>query len=159
MKLLGLQRANRKACFVSMQNHYNLLYREEEREMIPLCRSEGIGVIPWSPLARGLLTRPHGANDSARQTSDAYTPKLYGSAHDAAIIGALEREARKHGVPMAQLALSWLLSQPGVTAPIVGATKPDHLETAIKAVDSPLDPAIAAELEKHYRPRTVAGID
>lgn len=159
MKLIGLQRANGQARFVSMQNHYNLLYREEEREMVPLCLSEGIGIIPWSPLARGLLTRAYGVKDSARQTSDAYTPKLYGAPHDAAIIGTLQTEAHRLGLPMAQVALAWLLSRPGVTAPIVGATKPAHLETALDAATTRLPLETIAALEQDYRPRGVAGLD
>jgi aryl-alcohol dehydrogenase-like predicted oxidoreductase len=158
MKLLSLQRQLGVARFVSMQNHYNLLYREEEREMVPLCRSEGIGLIPWSPLARGHLTRGLEHQATARSASDQYSPTLYGAAHDAAIIGALEAAAARLGYPMAQVALAWLLSRPGVSAPIVGATRLVHLEDAIAAVDLKLDQQTMAEIEAPYRPRTVAGI-
>jgi 1-deoxyxylulose-5-phosphate synthase len=119
MKLIGLQRQLGAARFVSMQNHYNLLYREEEREMIPLCISEGIGVIPWSPLARGVLTRPVNAETTTRSAVDQYTPKLYGAAHDAAILKALQKTGQELGRPMAQVALAWLLSKPAKT----GATR------------------------------------
>lgn len=158
-KLLGLQRELGVARFVSMQNHYNLLYREEEREMMPLCRSEGIGVIPWSPLARGHLTRPAKAPATQRAGSDRYAPMLYGAAHDADIIAALEAAAGRLGKPMAQVALAWLMGRPGVTAPIVGATKPAQLEDAIAATQLVLDAETAAALEAPYRPRTVAGIE
>jgi aryl-alcohol dehydrogenase (NADP+) len=159
MKLLGIQRALGLHRFVSMQNHYNLLYREEEREMIPLCRSEGIGVIPWSPMARGVLTRPLAAQTTARSTSDAYTPKLYNAPHDAAILMALEKAASDLGRPMAQVALAWLLARPGVTAPIVGATKLGQLADAIAASELSLDAEIVAALDAPYQPRSVAGIE
>src|SRR6185312_14207168 len=122
-----------KSRFVSMQNHYNLVYREEEREMIPLCRHEGVGLIPWSPLARGLLTRPRPAEavvrnaTTARSSSDEYSPTLYGAEGDWQVVDAVERVAKARGVPMAQVGLAWLLSRPGVAAPIVGATKMAHL--------------------------------
>lgn len=157
-KLLGLQRELGVSRFVSMQNHYNLLYREEEREMIPLCRSEGIGVIAWSPLARGILARPAAAQPTSRATLDKYTPTLYGAAHDAAILDALEAAGTRLGKPMAQVALAWLLSRPGVTAPIVGATKLAQLDDALAAIDLKLDQETVAALEAPYRPREVAGI-
>jgi aryl-alcohol dehydrogenase-like predicted oxidoreductase len=159
MKLLGIQRALGLHRFVSMQNHYNLLYREEEHEMMPLCRSEGIGVIPWSPMARGVLTRPLAAQSTARSTSDAYTPKLYGAAHDAAILTALEKAANDLGRPMAQVALAWLLARPGVTAPIVGATKLGQLADAIAASELVLDAETIAALDAPYQPRSIMGID
>ncbi len=159
MKLIGLQRDLAQAQFVSMQNHYNLLYREEEREMVPLCRSEGIGLIPWSPLARGLLTRPAQHQSTARSTSDQYSPKLYGAAHEAGVLQALEKASLRLGHSMAQVALAWLLGKPGVTAPIIGATKTTQLEDAIRAVDIKLDAETMAALEAPYAPRTVAGID
>jgi aryl-alcohol dehydrogenase-like predicted oxidoreductase len=158
MKLLEIQRALGFARFVSMQNHYNLLYREEEREMVPLCIAEGIGIIPWSPLARGVLTRPLAAQATTRSGSDQYTPTLYGAAHDAEIIRTLESVARECGRPMAQVALAWLLSRPGVTAPIIGATKPAQLDDAIAALDLGLDEESVGQLEASYAPRTVAGI-
>jgi aryl-alcohol dehydrogenase-like predicted oxidoreductase len=159
MKLIGLQRQLGLARFVSMQNHYNLLYREEEREMVPLCVSEGIGLIPWSPLARGLLTRPAQHQATARSASDQYSPKLYGAAHEADVLAALEKQAGAMGVSMAQLALAWLLARPGVVAPIIGATRPHHLEEALAATELALDGATLAALEAPYRPRGVAGID
>ena len=158
MKLLGLQRALGLTRFVSMQNHYNLLYREEEREMIPLCISEGIGIIPWSPMARGVLTRPLAAQTTTRSGSDQYTPTLYGAAHDAAIVAALETAAGGLGKPMAQVALAWLLSRPGVTAPIVGATKLSQLADAIDAMEITLDKELIKMLDAPYAPRGVAGI-
>jgi aryl-alcohol dehydrogenase-like predicted oxidoreductase len=141
-----------------MQNHYNLLYREEEREMIPLCISEGIGIVPWSPMARGVLTRPLAAQSTARSGSDQYTPTLYGAEHDAAILTELETVASKLGKPMAQVALAWLLSRPGVTAPIVGATKLSQLADAIDATEIALDEDSIKALEAPYGPRQVAGI-
>lgn len=159
MKLLSIQRALGAARFVSMQNHYNLLYREEEREMIPLCVAEGIGVIPWSPQARGVLTRPVSAQATARSGFDQYTPKLYGAAHDAAVVGAVEKAAQLLGRPMAQVALAWLLSKPHVTAPIIGATKLAQLDDALAALDIKLDEAMIASLEAPYAPRPVAGIE
>lgn len=159
MKLLGIQRELGYARFCSMQNHYNLLYREEEREMLPLCRSEGIGVIPWSPLGRGTLTRPVVAQTTTRSTTDRYTPTLYGAAHDEAIIGALETVAQKIGRSMAQTALAWVLSRPGITAPIIGATRLIQLEEAIAATDIVLDKEMVASLETHYKPRGVAGYE
>lgn len=157
--LLGLQRMGGLARFASMQNHYNLLYREEEREMVPLCLHEGIGLIPWSPLARGLLTRPAQHQSTARSTSDQYSPKLYGLPHEADILAALERAAKAHGHAMAQIALAWLMAKPGVSAPIVGATKLSQLEDAIGATAIKLDAETMAALEQPYRPRPVAGID
>ncbi|MGH6874633.1 MAG: aldo/keto reductase, partial [Aestuariivirgaceae bacterium] len=121
MRLLAIQRALGCARFVSMQNHYNLLYREEEREMLPLCAAEGIAVIPWSPLARGVLTRPAGDRSTTRIGSDQYTPTLYDAPHDRAILEEVASAARKLKRPMAQVALAWLVSRPGVTAPIIGA--------------------------------------
>lgn len=153
------------ARYVSMQNHYNLLYREEEREMMPLCLHEGIGVIPWSPLARGLLARPRPpemdlkAGGTARASSDAYSPRLYDSAGDWDVVSAVERVAGQRGVTMAEVALAWLLSRRGVTAPIVGATKPEHLDAAIRALDLKLADEEVTALEAEYRPHRVRGID
>src|SRR5262249_22729604 len=126
------------ARFVSMQNHYNLLYREEEREMLPLCSAEGIGVIPWSPLARGLLAggrRTEARGDTTRAQTDTLTPSLYGQAGDDDVLAALDEVAAARGAPPAEVALAWLLRSPVVTAPIVGATKLSHLETALRAVE------------------------
>jgi aryl-alcohol dehydrogenase-like predicted oxidoreductase len=148
------------ARFVSMQNHYNLLYREEEREMIPLCMHEGIGVIPWSPLARGILARPRPAADTAgttRAQSDAYAKEIYEGAVDWEIVDAVQRIATARGVSAAQVGLAWLLSKPAVTAPIIGATKLTQLEDALGAVEIELSTEEIAELEKPYRPHAVAG--
>ncbi len=137
--------------FVSMQNHYNLLQREEEREMLPLCADQGIGVIPWSPLARGKLTREPGTVTDRSET-DAFGQGLYDD--DAAVIDEVGRLATARGVTRAQVALAWMLAQPTVTAPIIGATKPQHLDDAIAAVELELDADEVAALEKPYTPRS-----
>ncbi len=141
--------------FVSMQNHYNLLYREEEREMLPLCADQGVGVIPWSPLARGRLTRDPGET-TARSETDAFGRTLYQD--DAEIIDQVRAVAESRGVPRAQVALAWLLSKPGVTSPIIGATKPHHLEDALAAVNLELTADEIASLEKPYTPRPISGL-
>jgi 1-deoxyxylulose-5-phosphate synthase len=162
---LSISERNGWARFITMQNHYNLLYREEEREMLPLCRHEGVGVIPWSPLARGLLARPRPADNrlksggTHRAESDAYSPRLYDSAGDWDVVDAVESVAKKRGTSMAEVALAWLLSRPGVTAPIVGATKPEHLEAALRAVYLELTDDERAALEAPYRPHAVRGIE
>jgi aryl-alcohol dehydrogenase-like predicted oxidoreductase len=143
------------ARFVSMQDHYNLLYREEEREMLPLCASEDLAVIPWSPLARGRLTRPWDA-ETARAENDAVGMARYRD-EDAQIVARTLEVAKRLGVPPAQVAMAWLLSNPAVTAPIVGVTKPDHLTDAIAAVDLELSDADIAALEEPYRPHPIAG--
>jgi aryl-alcohol dehydrogenase-like predicted oxidoreductase len=149
--------------FISMQNHYNLLYREEEREMIPLCLHDGIGLIPWSPLARGVLTRPKPASatvvhdQTARSASDTYSPRLYDDPSDWDVVNAVERVARARHVPMAEVALAWLLARPGVVAPIIGATKLEHLDTAIRAIDLRLGDDERGILEAPYRPHEVKG--
>lgn len=146
--------------FVSMQGHYNLLYREEEREMLPLCREEGLGVIPWSPLARGLLTRPwpeKGAAASSRAGSDSFTPTLYDQPSDRDVVDRLVEVAAELEVPPARLALAWLLHQPGVTAPIVGATRLEHLDDAAEAVRLELDDGVLRRLGEPYRPHPVRG--
>lgn len=145
--------------FVSMQPHYNLVYREEEREMLPLCRDQGVGVIPWSPLARGLLagTRERGGTrHTTRARSDEYADSLYAEA-DFAVVDALTAVAQRRNLPPAQVALAWLLRQPGVTAPIIGATKLSHIEDAVAALDVRLTDEEAAELEAPYRPHPVLG--
>ncbi len=147
------------ARFVSMQNHYNLAYREEEREMLPLCRAEGIGIIPWSPLARGLLAgkrRAGQAGDTTRARSDAYSSQLYEDA-DLIVADRVVETARQHGVPAARIALAWLLSRPGVTAPIVGATRIDHLEDAVASLEVSLSDEETRFLEEPYRPHPVRG--
>ena len=153
------------ARFVSMQNHYNLVYREEEREMIPLCLAEGVGVIPWSPLARGMLARPRpaggggGVKDAgtARAESDSYSESFYDSPSDWEVVDAVQRVAEARGVSMSEVALAWLLSRPGVVAPVIGATKPYHLEAAIKAVDLVLSDDERAAHEAPYRAHAVKG--
>ena len=143
--------------FVSMQNHYNLLNREEEREMLPLCQDQGIAVIPWSPLARGRLTRdPNEVTE--RSQSDEFGRALYDVAGaDAAVIERVAKLAADRGVPRAQVALAWLLAKPTVTAPIVGATKPHHLDDAVAAADLELSAEEMAALEEPYVPHRVAG--
>jgi aryl-alcohol dehydrogenase-like predicted oxidoreductase len=146
--------------FVSMQNHYNLLYREEEREMMGLCREEGIGVIPWSPLARGRLTRPWESEPStARAKTDEFSRLLYGKTQDAdrSMVARVGQIAEVKGVPRAQVALAWLLHKPGVTSPIIGATKLNHLEDAVAALAVKLSPQEIASLEEPYVPHPVAG--
>lgn len=145
--------------FVSMQNHYNLLYREEEREMMGLCREEGIGVIPWSPLARGRLARAWDAEATKRLETDAFGKSLYGQTADAdhRVIDRVGEVAEKRGVPRAQVALAWLLAQPGVTAPIVGATKSHHLQDAADALNLKLTDEELKLLEEEYVPHPVLG--
>jgi aryl-alcohol dehydrogenase-like predicted oxidoreductase len=151
------------ARFISMQNHYNLLYREEEREMIPLCLDQGVGLVPWSPLARGLLARPRPAeavvrhDRTARSASDDYSPRLYDHPSDWDVVDAVQRIAEARGVAMPEVALAWLLGRPGVVAPIVGATKLDHLTTAIRALELKLSGEEVAALEAPYRPHPVRG--
>ncbi|EPH40818.1 aldo/keto reductase [Streptomyces aurantiacus] len=145
--------------FVSMQNHYNLAYREEEREMIPLCLDQGVGCVPWSPLARGLLTGSRergGAQRTIRAGSDQLAGKLYGDA-DFDVVDAVREVAGERGLPPAQIALAWLLSKPAVSAPIVGATKLKHLDDAIAAVEVSLSEEEIARLEAPYRPHPVLG--
>ena len=160
MKALSVSERHGWARFVSMQDHYNLLYREEEREMLPLCRAEGLGVIPWSPLARGRLARPGAVSRehvTARSSSDPFGHDLYANDTQWEIVDAVEAIAKEHGVQISEIALAWLLSKPVVTAPIVGATKPAHLEAAIKAVDITLTPEEIQRLEAPYHPHRVLG--
>jgi aryl-alcohol dehydrogenase-like predicted oxidoreductase len=145
--------------FVSMQNHYNLAYREEEREMIPLCVDEGVGIIPWSPLARGLLagTRSrNGERRTVRSRSDPLADSLY-QANDFDVVDAVCSTATERDVAPAQVALAWLLEKPAVTAPIVGATKIRHVEDALAAVNLRLSPQEVTKLEEPYRPRSISG--
>ncbi|MGW3551139.1 aldo/keto reductase [Streptomyces griseoincarnatus] len=141
--------------FVSMQNHYNLLYREEEREMLPLCADQGVGVLPWSPLARGRLTRDWGVT-TERSATDRFGSTLYQEG-DRAIVEAVARVAEARGVPRAQVGLAWLLHQDTVTAPVVGAAKPSHIEDAVAAVDLALTDKELEELAEPYTPHPVAG--
>ncbi|MGA5125120.1 aldo/keto reductase [Streptomyces pseudogriseolus] len=141
--------------FVSMQNHYNLLYREEEREMLPLCADQGVGVLPWSPLARGRLTRDWNVT-TERSATDQFGSTLYQEG-DRAIVDAVARVAESRGVPRAQVALAWLLRQDTVTAPIVGAAKPSHIEDAVAAVDLVLTDKELQQLAEPYTPHPIAG--
>ena len=150
-------RSNGWTPFVSMQNHYNLLYREEEREMVPQCLDMGVGMIPWSPLARGLLARPRAQQDGSsttRAASDTFTDALYGDA-ELDIVDRVVEVAQQRGAAPAQVALAWLLSRPGVVAPIVGATKPGHLDDAVAALALELSDEEVVQLEEPYRPRGV----
>jgi len=145
-----------------MQNHYNLIYREEEREMIPLCLDQGVGVIPWSPLARGLLARSRTVDGKAltkRAGSDPFTDVLYRPELDRPVIDRAGEVARERGVPTAQVALAWLQHKPGVTAPIVGATKIEHLDDILAAEKLSLGADEVARLEEPYAPHRVVGIE
>jgi aryl-alcohol dehydrogenase (NADP+) len=159
-KMLASSNAHGLARFVSMQNHYNLIYREEEREMLPLCREEGIGVIPWSPLARGFLAgnrRTQDFGETTRAKTDEYAQKMYYQPSDFAVVDRVGEMARQRGLPNAQVALAWVLQQPGVTAPIVGASKMTHLDDAIAALSVKLDPAELKALAEPYQPHRVLG--
>jgi 1-deoxyxylulose-5-phosphate synthase len=147
--------------FVSMQPHYNLLYREEEREMLPLCEAEGIGVIPWSPQARGRLARPWKAEETARTKSDEYGRTLYeaSEAADRAVVDRVAGVANARGLPMAQVALAWILGKRAVTAPIVGATKGGQLEDAVAALSLSLSEDELRALEEPYVPHRIAGFE
>ena len=159
-KMLHTADARQRARFVTMQNHYNLIYREEEREMIPLCIDEGVGVIPWSPLARGFLagnrTREKGG-DTERAKTDDYAHRMYYTDSDFDVVDRVIDIAKKHGVPPARIALAWLLHKPGVTAPIVGASKLPQLEDAIAAIDIVLTDDEVRALEAPYVPHRVLG--
>ncbi|NOK61753.1 MAG: aldo/keto reductase [Chloroflexi bacterium AL-W] len=146
--------------FVSMQNHYNLIYREEEREMVPLCRAEGVGLIPWSPLARGFLARnrQRGAQgETLRAKSDDIAHRMYTLDSDMIVAERVSEIAQTRGVPPAQIALAWLLHKPGVVAPIIGASKMLHLEQAVAAVDVALDAEAITQLEAPYQPHPILG--
>ncbi len=146
--------------FVSMQNHYNLVYREEEREMIPLCIDQGIGLIPWSPMARGFFAgnrKRGGGGETARAKSDEFADRLYFRDEDFAIADCAAQVAKKRGVTASQVALAWVLSKPYVTAPIIGATKMDHLDQAIAALDLKLSDEELRQLEEPYKPHPVLG--
>jgi aryl-alcohol dehydrogenase-like predicted oxidoreductase len=146
------------ARFVSMQPHYNLIYREEEREMLPLCQDQKIAVIPWSPLARGMLTRipSKDRNETLRAQTDAFGKRLYSDA-DLAIAQRVYDVAEARGLPMAQVALAWMLSKPVITAPIIGATKPHHLDDAVAALTVQLAPDEMLHLEEAYQPHPILG--
>jgi aryl-alcohol dehydrogenase (NADP+) len=138
-----------------MQDHYNLLYREEEREMLPLCADQGVGVIPWSPLARGRLTRPWEVS-TARGQTDEFGKTLYPDG-DRLIVEQVAKVAESRGVPPAQIALAWVAGNPVVTAPIIGATKPNHIDDAVAALDIELTAEEKTALEQHYVPHPIAG--
>ena len=157
MKALGIQRANGWATFVSMQNYYNLVYREEEREMLRLCEAEGIGVTPWSPLARGRLARPWSEQpETDRAKTDAFGQRLYAKTvdQDKPVIDRVNKVAKKRGVPPSHIALAWLNQKPVVTSPIIGATKPHHLDDAIAALSVKLSDEEMKSLEELYQPHT-----
>ena len=145
--------------FVSMQPHYNLVYREEEREMLPLCQDQKIAVIPWSPLARGLLTgkRVKDGGETERARTDTFAKRLYGRDDDFAVVNRVSEVAEARGLPSAQIALAWLLSKPVITAPIIGATKPHHIEDAVAALSVKLSEDEIHRLEEGYQPHPVLG--
>jgi aryl-alcohol dehydrogenase-like predicted oxidoreductase len=159
-QMLAISDANGFARFVTMQNHYNLLYREEEREMNPLCVSEGIGLIPWSPLARGVLAGNR-KQQTVRARTDDFASKLYKKTEqaDEQVIDRLQEISKARGIPPAQIALAWLLQRPGVVAPIIGASKPHHLDDAIAAEKVTLSAPEIARLEEPYVPHAIAGHD
>ena len=159
-RALGLADRHGWTRFVSMQNHYNLIYREEEREMIPLCRAEGIGVIPWSPLARGFLAgnrARQGWGETRRARTDDYAQTMYYSEADFAVAARVEQLAARRGVKPTQIALAWLLAQPGITAPIVGASRIEQLDQSVAALDVTLDADERKFLEEAYVPHPVLG--
>jgi aryl-alcohol dehydrogenase-like predicted oxidoreductase len=145
--------------FVAMQNHYNLVYREEEREMIPLCMDQGLALIPWSPLARGFLTGTRNRESGTTQRSqvDSFAKDMYYRDDDFAVADAVAGVAQRRGVSPAQVACAWVLQAPGVTSPIIGATKPRHLKELIAAIDLKLTPEEVAEVEKPYKPHPILG--
>ena len=160
-KSLCAAEAHGYARFVTMQNHYNLVYREEEREMIPLCRAEGIGIIPWSPLARGFLTGNRSRQtpgETTRAQSDQFAQRLYYQESDFAIVDRVIQLAHKRGISSAQIALAWMLHRDGIIAPIIGATKPHHLDESVKALQVKLDRKEIEALEEPYQPHPILGI-
>lgn len=161
-RALAIQERRGFARFVSMQNHYNLVYREEEREMLPLCRAEGIGVIPWSPLARGFLAgnrRRGGDGETSRAKLDDYAHELYYAEHDFEIVDRVVEVAARRDVKPIQIALAWVLRQPGVTAPIIGASRLEQLDELVAALEVSLDDEECRLLEERYRPHSVSGYD
>jgi aryl-alcohol dehydrogenase (NADP+) len=160
-QMLAISEANGWAKFVTMQNHYNLLYREEEREMNPLCVAEGVGLIPWSPLARGVLAGNRTASTTRARTDD-FSKQLYGkeiAEADQRVVDRVGDVAKERGIPAAQIALAWLLHKPGVVAPIIGASKPHHLADAVAAEKVKLSAEEIARLEEPYVPHAIAGHD
>jgi aryl-alcohol dehydrogenase-like predicted oxidoreductase len=158
-RALSVSERNGWARFISMQNHYNLIYREEEREMIPLCVAEGVGVIPWSPLARGRLARttPSPTAGTTRAENDQYAVDLYDSPADLDVVQAVRKVADEMGRKPAEVALAWLLSRPAVAAPIIGATKIEHVEISVTALEVKLTKEQLTELEAPYRSHPVKG--
>jgi aryl-alcohol dehydrogenase (NADP+) len=159
-RMLHTSERNGMARFATMQNHWNLVYREEEREMNPLCRAEGVGIIPWSPLARGFLAGNRTKSDfgeTSRAKTDDFAHDLYYQESDFHVVERVTAVAKRRGVPNAQIALAWLLHQPGLTAPIIGASKPHHLDDAIAALSLKLDAEELKALEEPYRPHPVLG--
>ena len=159
MKMLHISEMRGLKRFISMQNYFNLLYREEEREMLPLCADQGVAVMPWSPMARGKLTRPWSI-ETERSRTDRVGKVLYANANesDHAIVDAVAALAETRSLPMAQIALAWVLHKPQVAAPIIGATKPKHIEDAVAALDVELSAEEIAMLEAHYVPQPVLGM-
>ena len=165
LKMLDFQKANRLARFITMQNHYNLVYREEEREMIPLCLDQGVGCIPWSPLARGFLTgsrkrgeaQDHGKGETTRARTDDFGHSLYYRDTDFTVVDRVAAIAEARHVKPAQVALAWVLAKPGVSAPIIGASKPYQLEDALGALQLQLTPGEMEQLEEPYEPHPILG--
>ena len=161
MKALSIQRMNRWATFVSMQNYYNLIYREEEREMLPLCESEGIGVTPWSPLARGLLARPWSDEpQTERAKTDVFAKVIFPKTanQDKPVVDRVMEIAKQRGVPPAQIALAWQYQKPAVVSPVIGATKPHHIDDAIASLSITLSDEELRLLEELYLPHSVTGM-
>ncbi len=161
-QMLAAQDAGGYSRFAVMQNHYNIVYREEEREMMPLCRKEGIGITPFSPLARGLVTGQrklgNAGGDTVRSETDEYARRDYNTPSDMDVVARITEVAQKRGTPNVQVALAWLLAQPGVTSPIVGATKMHHLDDTVSALSVKLDPAEIKALAEPYQPHRVLSI-
>jgi aryl-alcohol dehydrogenase (NADP+) len=163
LKMLETQRSHGFARFVTMQNHYNLVYREEEREMIPLCLSEGVGLIPWSPLARGFLAGNRKSNEDKKQAettrarTDDFAHSLYYRGSDFTVVDRISEIAQARGVKNAQIALAWILAKPGVSAPIIGASKSYQLEDALAALEIKLTPEEITKLEEPYEPHPILG--
>ena len=159
--MLNFSAQNGLARFVTMQNHYNLVYREEEREMNPLCLEEKIGLIPWSPLARGFLAgnrkRGEGRGETTRAKTDDFAQGLYYKDSDYTVVDRLTEVAKQRGVSNSQIALAWILSKPGVTSPIIGASKMPHLDEALKAIEIKLTPEEVKSLEEPYEPHPILG--
>jgi aryl-alcohol dehydrogenase-like predicted oxidoreductase len=161
-KAQSVAKLNHWTPFISMQNHYNLIYREEEREMIPMCIDMGVGVIPWSPLARGFLAGNRSREDfgeTTRAKTDNIAQGLYYVEADFRVVDALKAEAEKLGIKPAQLALAWMLNKPGITAPIIGASKMYQLDEALAVADLKLDPSVIEAVEAPYQPKGVLGHD